>query len=92
VVWFGEALPRDQLEAAVEAARACDVFFSIGTSGVVQPAASLPFAAHNRGAVVVEINAEPTPLTPKADFVSEGKSGEILPRLVEAIWDSTSPR
>jgi NAD-dependent deacetylase len=58
VVWFGEALPRDQLEAAVEAARACDVFFSIGTSGIVQPAASLPFAAHNRGAVVVEINAE----------------------------------
>jgi NAD-dependent deacetylase len=85
VVWFGEALPRQQLEAAVEAARSCDVFFSIGTSGVVQPAASLAFAAHNRGAVVVEINAEPTPLTPKADFVFEGKSGEILPRLVEAV-------
>jgi NAD-dependent deacetylase len=79
VVWFGEALPRDQLEAAVEAARACDVFFSIGTSGVVQPAASLAFAAHNRGALVVEVNAEPTPLTSKADYVLHGKSGEILP-------------
>jgi len=86
VVWFGESLPRDQLEAAVEAARACDIFFSIGTSGVVQPAASLPFAAHNRGAVVVEINAEATPLTTKADYVFHGKSGEILPRFVEVVW------
>lgn len=86
VVWFGESLPRDQLEAAVEAARSCEVFFSIGTSGVVQPAASLAFAAHNRGAVVVEINAEPTPLTSKANFALQGKSGEILPRLMEAVW------
>jgi len=86
VVWFGESLPRDQLEAAVEAARSCDVFFSIGTSGVVQPAASLAFAAHNRGALVVEINAEPTPLTSKANFALHGKSGEILPSLVEAVW------
>jgi NAD-dependent deacetylase len=89
VVWFGESLPRDQLEAAVIAARSCDVFLSIGTSGVVQPAASLAFAAHNKGAVVVEINAESTPLTEKADYVFEGKSGEILPSLVEAVWNSS---
>lgn len=86
VVWFGESLPRDQLEAAVEAARTCDVFFSIGTSGIVQPAASLPFAARNRGARVVEINTEPTPLTAKADYFLQGKSGEILPELVKAVW------
>jgi NAD-dependent deacetylase len=86
VVWFGEALPRDQLEFAVEAARACDVFFSIGTSGMVQPAASLAFAAHNRGAAVVEVNAEPTPLTPKANYFLQGKSGEILPELVRVVW------
>ncbi len=86
VVWFGEALRRDQLEAAIEAARSCEVFFSIGTSGVVQPAASLAFAAHNRGAAVIEINAEPTPLTSKANYILHGKSGEILPRLVEAVW------
>ena len=86
VVWFGESLPRAQLEAAVSAARSCEVFFSIGTSGVVQPAASLAFAAYNRGAVVVEINAEPTPLTSKADHVLQGKSGEILPSLVQAVW------
>jgi NAD-dependent deacetylase len=89
VVWFGESLPRDQLEAAVEAARSCEVFFSIGTSGAVQPAASLAFAAHNRGALVVEINAEPTPLTSKANYVLQGKSGEILPHLVEVVWGSS---
>jgi len=87
VVWFGETLPHEQLEAAVEATRTCDVFFSIGTSGVVQPAASLAYAARNKGAIVVEINAEPTPLTPKADFFFQGKSGDILPELVKAVWD-----
>jgi NAD-dependent deacetylase len=86
VVWFGESLPRDQLEAAVKAARSCEVFFSIGTSGIVQPAASLAHAARNRGAVVVEINAEPTPLTPKANYAFHGNSGEILPELVKAVW------
>jgi NAD-dependent deacetylase len=86
VVWFGEALPRSALEAAVEAARASQVFFSIGTSGLVQPAAALAFAAHNKGAVVVEVNLEPTPLTEKADFFLQGKSGEVLPELVKAVW------
>lgn len=86
VVWFGEALPRGVLEAAVGAARRCGLFFSIGTSGVVQPAASLAFAAHNRGALVVEINMEPTPLTPKTDYFLQGRSGEILPALVKSVW------
>ena len=86
VVWFGEPLPRDQLEQAVEAARGCDVYFSVGTSGVVQPASALAYAAKNKGAVLVEINAEPTPLTPKTDFAFHGKSGEILPALVKAVW------
>lgn len=86
VVWFGEALPRAELESAVVAARQSQVFFSIGTSGVVQPAAALAHAARNNGSVVVEINAEPTPLTPKVDFAFHGKSGEILPELVKAVW------
>ncbi|MCA2001312.1 MAG: NAD-dependent deacylase [Chloroflexi bacterium] len=86
VVWFEESLPRPQLEAAVNAARACQVFFSIGTSGVVQPAASLAYAAKAEGAALVEINFEPTLLTPKADFAFHGKAGEILPRLLKAVW------
>ncbi|MGD0609958.1 MAG: NAD-dependent deacylase [Anaerolineales bacterium] len=87
VVWFGESLPRLALEAAVEAARNCQVFFSIGTSGVVQPAASLPYAAGHRGAVVVEINTAETPLSARADFVLIGKSGEVLPELIRQTWD-----
>ena len=85
VVWFEESLPRAQLDAAINATHTCQVFFSIGTSGVVQPAAALAHAARSDGAVVVEINAEPTPLTEKVDFLFHGKSGEILPALVNAI-------
>jgi len=86
VVWFGESLPRTELEAAVNASRTAHVYFSIGTSGVVQPAASLAYAARNNGSVVIEINAEPTRLTPKADFAFHGKSGEILPELLKSVW------
>ncbi len=86
VVWFGEALPREALEAAVEAARGCEIFFSIGTSGLVQPAASLALVAKNSHALVVEVNAEPTALTEMANFSLLGKSGEILPALVKSVW------
>ena len=88
VVWFGEALPRPELKAAIEASRTCQAFFSIGTSGVVQPAATLAYAAHNRGALVIEINAEATPLTPKADYFFQGKSEEILPELARTVWNT----
>jgi len=87
VVWFNESLPRDALEIAIEAARNCQIFFSIGTSGIVQPAASLAYGARNRGAVVVEVNTEPTPLTPKTNFALHGKAGEILPALVQKVWE-----
>ena len=86
VVWFGEMLPPEALEAAIQAAHTCQAFFSIGTSGLVQPAASLAYMAKQRGAVVVEINAEETPLTPSVDYFFEGRSGEILPELVKEVW------
>ncbi|HEX8991125.1 MAG TPA: NAD-dependent deacylase [Anaerolineales bacterium] len=86
VVWFGEPLPRTELEQAVAASRSCELFFSIGTSGIVQPAASLAHAARHRGAVLVEVNPDRTPLTPKVDYFLQGKSGEILPELVRAAW------
>jgi NAD-dependent deacetylase len=86
VVWFEESLPRTQLDAAITAARSCQVFFSVGTSGVVHPAAALANAAKAEGAVVVEVNTEPTPLTTKVDFALHGKSGEILPDLLRQVW------
>jgi NAD-dependent deacetylase len=85
VVWFGETLPLDALNEAHQAALHCHAFFSIGTSGVVQPAASLAHSARQKGAVIVEINLDPTPLTPSVDFALHGKSGEILPQLVKEL-------
>jgi NAD-dependent deacetylase len=90
VVWFGEMLPQEVLQAAFAAAEAAEVFFSVGTSAVVQPAASLPLVAARRGAFLVEVNLEPTPLTPVADVFLQGKSGDVLPRLL-ARFESARP-
>jgi NAD-dependent deacetylase len=86
VVWFGEMLPRAELEVALEAARKCQVFFSIGTSSLVQPAAFLPVLAGQNGALVVEINTAKTALRPSADYRLQGRSGQILPVLVKQTW------
>lgn len=85
VVWFGEMLPEDQWNGAIRAIESADVFLSIGTSGVVYPAASLPLLAKRKGAFLVEINPEPTPLTDAADEFLQGKSGEILPALFQQV-------
>ena len=85
VVWFGEQLPRDALARAFELARECDLFFSIGTSAVVEPAASLPRMAKQSGAYLVEINPNETPVSEIADVTLRGKSGEVLPMLVKIL-------
>ncbi len=86
VVWFGETLPQTILSSAFDLSAGCDVFLSIGTSSLVQPAAALPHCARSSGAVLVEINPEPTPLSGTADFVLDGPAGEVLPALLEAAW------
>jgi NAD-dependent deacetylase len=86
VVWFGELLPAKALSAALAAAAACDLFLSVGTSGLVEPAASLPFRALAAHVPVVEINPNPTPLTSQATYVLPGPAGEMLPALVKAAW------
>ena len=83
VVWFGESLDSDLLQRAVQAARTAEVMLVIGTSAVVQPAASLALEAKAAGALVVEINLERTPHSDRLDFSLLGKAGEIVPRLVE---------
>ena len=85
VVWFGELLPVDELERAEEAARKADIFFLVGTSGVVQPAANLPLVARRHGAMLVEINPEPTELTYMANEHFQEKSGVVLPMIVDII-------
>jgi NAD-dependent deacetylase len=79
VVWFGEALPAEALEAAYQAARRCQVMLVVGTSAVVQPAASLPLVARDSGALVVEINPQPTPLSEVADQVIRRPAAAALP-------------
>jgi NAD-dependent deacetylase len=86
VVWFGEAVPFDALARAVAATHDADLFFSIGTSTVVYPAAALPLEAIEHGATAVEINPEETPATVMMDYVLRGPAGRILPRLVTAAW------
>lgn len=87
VVWFNESLPTGALETFFQIAQSAAVFFSVGTSALVQPAASLPLAAKRAGAVLVEINPDETPITQYANFVLQGASGEILPELVDKIWN-----
>jgi NAD-dependent deacetylase len=88
VVWFGEVLPTAAVEAAAAAASRCDFCFSIGTTSLVQPAASLPLVALEHGAALVEINPAETPLSPYASLSIRGKASEVLVTLVSefAAW------
>ncbi len=86
VVWFGESLPQKILEQTIAAASQCDILFSVGTSGLVHPAASLPLLAREHGAITVEINPQRTPLTPHMSYHLAAPSGELLPELVAAAW------
>jgi NAD-dependent deacetylase len=86
VVWFGEALPEQAFTEAAMASLSCDVLLSIGTSGLVEPAASLPLVALRRRARVVLVNPEETPLLSEdVDFL-RGPAGSVLPALVQAAW------
>ncbi len=82
VVWFGETLPPDAIEAASAALDACDLFLSIGTSSVVYPAAGFIHTAKANGATTIEINPEDTPNSGITDIALRGKAGEVLPRLL----------
>jgi NAD-dependent deacetylase len=85
VVWFEEPMPEPEMRHAVTASTHCDVFFSVGTSTVVYPAAALPLEALRSGATVVEINPQPTPFTALVHFVLAGPAGVVLPELMKAL-------
>ncbi|MBI4333319.1 MAG: NAD-dependent deacylase [Chloroflexi bacterium] len=91
-VAFGEPIPSDVARRSLEEARKCDVMLICGTSAVVYPFANLPRTAKQRGAAavaatIIEVNAEPTPLTQEgiSDYLIQGKTGQILPRMVEEV-------
>lgn len=92
VVWFGEPLDPGMLEDAFLAAETCDALICIGTSLEVEPAASLPWRAINRGAIVIEVNPEPTLLSHVVDARLIGGAGEVLPHFVSSVWGSPGRR
>lgn len=83
VIWFGEPLSEKGLADSHAALRECDCLLVVGTSAVVQPVASFPAVARNSGAFIVEINVEPTPISGWVDESIRGKSGHVLPQLLE---------
>jgi len=85
VVWFGEAIAEQALNQSFAAASDCDVFLSIGTSSLVYPAAGLAEIANDSGAVVIEINPNPTEQSAGFDYVIAGNAGKILPEILMAF-------
>ncbi len=82
-VFFGEEIPSSAIEQARVAVQTCGVMMVIGTSGVVYPAAEIPFLAAARGAAVVEINIAPTPFTSSmTGYFLEGSASRVLPEIV----------
>lgn len=82
VVWIGEPLPLDVVKAVRKAIEACDLMLVVGTSGIVQPAASFGDSALARGVPMVEVNPDPTPLSAGCAHALRGPAGEILPQLI----------
>ena len=79
---FGQAMPHDVMVRAQAAVESCDLLLAVGSSLVVEPAASLPRVARQAGARLIIVNREPTPLDGIADVVVRGELGAILPALV----------
>jgi NAD-dependent deacetylase len=86
IVWFGESLDPETLNKAYLVAASCDAMICIGSSLEVQPAASLPWQALERGALVIEINLNPTDLSAMASASLVGPAAVILPQVLERIW------
>ena len=86
VVWFREMLDLNMLNDAIAIVESCDVLICIGSSLEVQPAASLPYRAIERGALVIEVNPQPTWLSEIAHISLIGSAGKVIPELFREIW------
>ena len=93
VVWFGETLAQQNLERARNATFACDVFLSVGTSNLVEPAASLPWLAAAHGATVMVVNASMTGQKKGPSILQlQGSAGATLSKLVAMAFAGRKPR
>lgn len=84
IVWFGESLDQDDVNRSYQALRTCDILLIIGTSGVVYPAASFAPIAKDGGALVVELNLDPTPNSSVVDVSFQGRAKDLVPLLRQA--------
>ncbi|WP_250007154.1 NAD-dependent deacylase [Actinoplanes sp. M2I2] len=82
VVWFGEQLPAEAFERAVDAAAHCDVLLTVGTSALVYPAADLPWVAARSGGAVIQVNPQPTPLDPICAVSLRAPAAAVLPEII----------
>ena len=86
VVWFGESLPEEALQRAFAAAAECDLLLSVGTSGLVYPAAQVPQIAARNGACVVHVNPQPVAIGGPREHSLVGAAGALLPQLLQAAF------
>jgi NAD-dependent deacetylase len=84
VVWFGEGIDPEVMSRSADSLD-CDLFFTIGTSSMVYPAASLVHEAKSRGAYTVEMNVESTPASALLDLALEGPAEKLLDELELAL-------
>ncbi len=87
-IFFGEGIPQDAYKNSFAEADMADVFLLIGTTGLVQPAASIPYKAKQNGALIIEVNPERTAYTEDiTDIFLQGKAGEVMTKLNELIFE-----
>jgi len=85
IVWFGEVLPQDAVDTAMNLARSCEFCLSVGTTSLVHPAAGIPLLALQHGAALVEINPQETPLSAQADQCIRAPASQALSAIVEQL-------
>ncbi len=88
IVWFGESLDPADITRSRDALHRCDVLLVIGTSGIVQPAASFASVAKGAGAYVIEVNIEATPNSDLVDETLIGRASEVVPLLINPFEGS----
>lgn len=81
LVWYGEDLPSDVWKSAIALVKSCDVLISVGTSGIVTPAADIPRIALSYGATVIHVNTEDVSTGAQNELMLIGKATEVFKKL-----------
>jgi len=92
VVWYGEDLPSDVWKSAIALVKNCDVLISVGTSGIVTPAADIPRLALSSGATVIHVNTEDVSTAEPNELMFIGKATEVLPKLFALVPRAVQPQ